>query len=103
MRRLCRSPSGLTSTSHPPSFLLNDTATTDVYALSLHDALPICNEVQQRHRLAVADIEHAVRRVAGRGPGRRDQQRRSEEHTSELQSRVDLVCRLLLEKKKNNK
>src|SRR6266536_6458688 len=66
-------------------FFFNDTATTEIYTLSLHDALPICCM----------------------GPIRLDAEtpcacrwRRSEEHTSELQSRVELVCRLLLEKKK---
>src|SRR5256885_5356561 len=65
-------------------FFFNDTATTEIYTLSLHDALPI----------------------SGSGPGRRGPawrwrwRRRSEEHTSELQSPCNLVCRLLLEKKK---
>src|SRR2546430_13418229 len=74
------------------SFFFNDTATTEIYTLSLHDALPISLEQQQivrRHRL----IE---RLLAG------DRLReRSEEHTSELQSQSNLVCRLLLEKKKD--
>src|SRR6266849_10812066 len=67
-------------------FFFNDTATTEIYTLSLHDALPISNG----------------RPCAGRETCRsaKDQRSRSEEHTSELQSRVDLVCRLLLEKKK---
>src|SRR5690349_24230839 len=76
-------------------FFFNDPAATEIYTLSLHDALPIY------HRLAGAgpapndDNLFVLRaRLAGRG--------RSEEHTSELQSRRDLVCRLLLEKKKNN-
>src|SRR5260370_41384602 len=69
-------------------FFFNDTATTEIYTLSLHDALPIC---PARCRTA----------PARRGPrppcsGRRP---RSEEHTSELQSHLNLVCRLLLEKK----
>src|SRR6266496_6468907 len=82
----------------PPSvsfffFFFNDTATTEIYTLSLHDALPISAPAQSgaAHRspgcwgwpLEPAAIAH-----------------RSEEHTSELQSRRDLVCRLLLEKKK---
>src|SRR2546421_9644166 len=76
-------------------FFFNDTATTEIYTLSLHDALPIyvdaahagsaalCPELRWIH----AGVEHA-------------DSYRSEEHTSELQSRSDLVCRLLLEKKK---
>src|SRR2546422_3027439 len=76
-------------------FFFNDTATTEIYTLSLHDALPI-------YRLPLHGQLH------GRGPGRRSAHhrpgpRRSEEHTSELQSRLHLVCRLLLEKKKKNK
>src|SRR5215203_7436137 len=66
-------------------FFFNDTATTEIYTLSLHDALPICLEdlhVHPRHRR------------------RANHPDRSEEHTSELQSRQYLVCRLLLEKKK---
>src|SRR5574340_1804222 len=69
-------------------FFFNDTATTEIYTLSLHDALPI--SVAGRH------VEH--RRPRPPLPGTR----RSEEHTSELQSPKDLVCRLLLEKKKKN-
>src|SRR5947209_19375212 len=74
-------------------FFFNDTATPEIYPLSLHDALPIyrkCNASSQslwpRH-----DSDPLCR-----------DRRRSEEHTSELQSRQYLVCRLLLEKKKNN-
>src|SRR6266480_7414280 len=67
-------------------FFFNDTATTEIYTLSLHDALPISNRVRPLCRAT-----HAV-------PRRPDV--RSEEHTSELQSHVNLVCRLLLEKKK---
>src|SRR5699024_12451599 len=72
-------------------FFFNDTATTEIYTLSLHDALPIC----------VCHVRS--RAVRGSGlwhRGARDAKARSEEHTSELQSRFDLVCRLLLEKKK---
>src|SRR5438445_12726079 len=68
-------------------FFFNDTATTEIYTLSLHDALPISGSTAQWSR-----------RDAGRPPRRA--WRRSEEHTSELQSRQYLVCRLLLEKKK---
>src|SRR5438105_10708170 len=72
-------------------FFFNDTPTTEIYTLSLHDALPICGVEVRLHRGAAL----AVDRRPGDGDGPR-----SEEHTSELQSRVDLVCRLLLEKKK---
>src|SRR2546427_9446733 len=87
-------------------FFFNDTATTEIYTLSLHDALPI-------FRLARTDVARDFRATAvqpSRDVGRhRDQARfpkfrvayRSEEHTSELQSQSNLVCRLLLEKKKN--
>src|SRR5206468_10619734 len=71
-------------------FFFNDPATTEIYTLSLHDALPI----YVRHRKDYA-TEWACRSPCG-GWARS----RSEEHTSELQSRSDLVCRLLLEKKK---
>src|SRR5687768_17893948 len=74
-------------------FFFNATATTEIYTLSLHDALPIC-------RQPVANVS---RRLRGTGPRTRPATRgdRSEEHTSELQSRLHLVCRLLLEKKNN--
>src|SRR5947209_13847961 len=82
----------------------NDTAPTEIYTLSLHDALPI-SEGQPRRRAhphLVAHVGHAAPRSGLRpgqhGAGAKD---RSEEHTSELQSRQYLVCRLLLEKKKN--
>src|SRR3989442_4854958 len=69
-------------------FFFNDTATTEIYTLSLHDALPICLQLADgldamHHEVELDRPEH-----------------RSEEHTSELQSRPHLVCRLLLEKKK---
>src|SRR5215510_16461142 len=67
-------------------FFFNDTATTEIYTLSLHDALPISPPAR-------------VLRPPP-GPRRRQWAVRSEEHTSELQSRGQLVCRLLLEKKK---
>src|SRR5438132_11315884 len=72
-------------------FFFNDTATTEIYTLSLHDALPIYGRVRTRQL-------HPHRRGLG---GERADGPRSEEHTSELQSHSDLVCRLLLEKKKN--
>src|SRR6476620_12570371 len=72
-----------------PCFFFNDTATTEIYTLSLHDALPISRRsVRQLVFWSSAACQ----------PGSRP--RRSEEHTSELQSRQYLVCRLLLEKKK---
>src|SRR5438874_7483602 len=71
-------------------FFFNDTATTEIYTLSLHDALPILKQYEAHAKLD-----------AGRGAILPEKSRlRSEEHTSELQSRRDLVCRLLLEKKK---
>src|SRR5256885_16710056 len=92
-------------------FFFNDTATTEIYTLSLHDALPISFlEVPVRVAPVPALMVRAglvrvalVREVALRGPVRGDRARaprRSEEHTSELQSPCNLVCRLLLEKKK---
>src|SRR2546428_11940169 len=74
-------------------FFFNDTATTEIYTLSLHDALPICLP-----SWSCAASPPANR--AGRPPRSTSARPRSEEHTSELQSRSDLVCRLLLEKKK---
>src|SRR2546422_5916048 len=106
-------------------FFFNDTATTEIYTLSLHDALPIWHRVPlpvvrrgnpdgrrperagcrpssgHRHRAAA----HLTDDVQPHGSGVRSLggNRRSEEHTSELQSRLHLVCRLLLEKKKNKR
>src|SRR5256885_7315688 len=94
---------------HPVSmfFFFNDTATTEIYTLSLHDALPIlhtplmsvdlhADSAGNGNAVATlplrADFEHAVLSLEGSV--------RSEEHTSELQSPCNLVCRLLLEKKK---
>src|SRR3712207_9522280 len=85
-------------------FFFNDTATTEIYTLSLHDALPILTIVSKRRR--------SMRSPSSQRPvwtgevwmtvlrGATSQWKRSEEHTSELQSRQYLVCRLLLEKKK---
>src|SRR5205809_4720722 len=70
-------------------FFFTDTATTDIYTLSLHDALPICSAAGSRR---------GPRGTPGGMPP--SGFARSEEHTSELQSRLHLVCRLLLEKKK---
>src|SRR4051812_49742060 len=79
-------------------FFFNDTATTEIYTLSLHDALPISVGIFALNGAGCAvyfaeEMHQAPRRIAVR----------SEEHTSELQSHVNLVCRLLLEKKKNKK
>src|SRR5438034_7940051 len=74
-------------------FFFNDPATTEIYTLSLHDALPICNKAPRR-RCSTRDCPVPGACAA---PGNHE---RSEEHTSELQSHSDLVCRLLLEKKK---
>src|SRR2546427_7683396 len=82
-------------------FFFNDTATTEIYTLSLHDALPISNANEParpngiyvpRFRNTPSSKRHS-RFIRGYGY-------RSEEHTSELQSQSNLVCRLLLEKKK---
>src|SRR2546430_8085171 len=80
-------------------FFFNDTATTEIYTLSLHDALPISLEVRERF-LARRRAERLD--ADAQGPDRAGDAR-SEEHTSELQSQSNLVCRLLLEKKKKNK
>src|SRR6478752_10518029 len=68
-------------------FFFNDTATTEIYTLSLHDALPISPSLSCKARLPRSCWTRWAR---------------SEEHTSELQSRLHLVCRLLLEKKKKH-
>src|SRR5206468_9909853 len=86
-------------------FFFNDTPTSEIYTLSLHDALPICAGVPSAHRrrgLAGSPTGGGPAPSAPPRPGAAAE-RRSEEHTSELQSRSDLVCRLLLEKKKKNK
>src|SRR5437867_5371593 len=80
-------------TSSPALFFSKDTATTDIYTLSLHDALPISTHEDRRPGPAGRLREH-------HRAGERRLPDRSEEHTSELQSPYDLVCRLLLEKKK---
>src|SRR3712207_7282357 len=93
-----------------PFFFFNDTATTEIYTLSLHDALPIClrngAEAAGLQGRAPGRVLHAVPRARPRPSPRLGLQgrsnARSEEHTSELQSRQYLVCRLLLEKKKKS-
>src|SRR5688572_32758036 len=79
-------------------FFFNDTATTEIYTLSLHDALPICLE----QLLAPGSADELFAGV-DLVPGEDGDQLRSEEHTSELQSQSNLVCRLLLEKKKGSR
>src|SRR2546430_7121324 len=81
-------------------FFFNDTATTEIYTLSLHDALPICTS-------AVAGPKRQTSHSRNQSNAKTFKERclsisspRSEEHTSELQSQSNLVCRLLLEKKK---
>src|SRR3712207_9365282 len=97
-------------------FFFNDTATTEIYSLSLHDALPISGvepfphesdgvtstgAIREAHQgLEPGEETDAGYRIAGRLAARRGHGgARSEEHTSELQSRQYLVCRLMLEKK----
>src|SRR3712207_7058820 len=100
-------------------FFFNDTATTEIYTLSLHDALPIYSDGESERRIgevleeigglpegrvlaSKADRDLTTRDFSGEQMRRSVERslRRSEEHTSELQSRQYLVCRLLLEKKK---
>src|SRR2546428_8790123 len=81
-------------------FFFNDTATTEIYTLSLHDALPIYRQGSGGQRRRVSQALTRQPRRSAQDPAA-DPHQRSEEHTSELQSRSDLVCRLLLEKKKN--
>src|SRR3970282_3048801 len=80
---------GQAAEMHRSPVFFNDTATTEIYTLSLHDALPICSS----HPV----FEHTEQPA----PSQTKQvtSNRSEEHTSELQSHPDLVCRLLLQKK----
>src|SRR2546426_4883078 len=83
-------------------FFFNDTATTEIYTLSLHDALPISRWIKARSSGLSSMIKTRSGRLIASLSGFPMQLReRSEEHTSELQSPCNLVCRLLLEKKKN--
>src|SRR5438067_13840731 len=105
----------LSSTSSSSMFFFfNAPPTTEIYTLSLHDALPILPDLESGNILAkqlqyLAGADSAGIVLGTRVPivltSRADpvRERRSEEHTSELQSRFDLVCRLLLEKKKKKK
>src|SRR5256885_11375867 len=86
-------------------FFFNDTATTEIYTLSLHDALPIYKHYGKIH----VHTHHSAWKILCRsappicaGGATGSDRQRSEEHTSELQSPCNLVCRLLLEKKKNH-
>src|SRR3989454_1649428 len=110
----------MTLSLHSSLFFFNDTATTEIYTLSLHDALPISRESNRRCATllpARSDPRPNPMPPPGRrcrsgrgcpsararpapGTGRARAEGRSEEHTSELQSPCNLVCRLLLEKKK---
>src|SRR5258707_2042837 len=81
-------------------FFFNDTATTEIYTLSLHDALPIYGGRAGTAVSAIHRARHHVQESAPLGLRLCRGLPRSEEHTSELQSRQYLVCRLLLEKKK---
>src|SRR3712207_8824176 len=89
-------------------FFFNDTATTEIYTLSLHDALPIFNIICSTARRSSSNISNKRNSSITTSSNSRNRNtssrisrciRRSEEHTSELQSRQYLVCRLLLEKK----
>src|SRR3712207_8864704 len=90
-------------------FVVNDTATTEIYTISLHDALriyPVLNFRLRRQPAEMVRRRHDAIRRHGEPPGRRRTtmvagRGRSEEHTSELQSRQYLVCRLLLENKQH--
>src|SRR5205085_10044744 len=92
----------------PTIFFFKDTPTTEIYTLSLHDALPIYRapslprgSADPRSTPERAVVPFSTEIVGGSRDGRKA--RRSEEHTSELQSQSNLVCRLLLEKKKKTK
>src|SRR5690242_21937662 len=86
-------------------YFFNDTATTEIYTLSLHDALPIlaCTVIKTHLSMARPIRLTPAGEILMRGAATLIILPRSEEHTSELQSHVNLVCRLLLEKKKKKK
>src|SRR5437016_6533905 len=90
------------SSSSLTVFFFNDTATTEIYTLSLHDALPIWGAQVLLIEAQPVDGVRPVAAPGAPGPGLPGVGR-SEEHTSELQSLTNLVCRLLLEKKKNTR
>src|SRR5258706_6484519 len=92
-------------------FFFNDTATTEIYTLSLHDALPICSQANLLVKRRFPGSHTGPLKTTGYRPldctkdlrdhgSKKRIQCRSEEHTSELQSLTNIVCRLLLEKKK---
>src|SRR3989442_368669 len=93
-------------------FFFNDTATTEIYTLSLHDALPIYCSPSGCSKVAKVNVRDSLCSSCPIAPGEWNtsnvvfggigHDERSEEHTSELQSRPHLVCRLLLEKKNGN-
>src|SRR2546430_14615687 len=92
---LLRAPS-----HHLAFFFFNDTATTEIYTLSLHDALPISTTLWYHdHGLGITRLNNYAG-LSGIYLIRSAAEDRSEEHTSELQSQSNLVCRLLLEKKR---
>src|SRR5438477_9759031 len=82
-------------------FFFNDTPTTEIYTLSLHDALPIsCRSISSTTSRTPTSSSATTAPCSTSRPTGTPRAARSEEHTSELQSHVNLVCRLLLEKKK---
>src|SRR2546429_9898246 len=83
-------------------FFFNDPAPTEIYPLSLHDALPIWRQIAPAWATLRASAARASATASPTATPAAIAAPRSEEHTSELQSRLHLVCRLLLEKKKNN-
>src|SRR2546430_13478885 len=89
-------------------FFFNDTATTEIYTLSLHDALPIWSCIPKSRQRCIRNLSTSSKVSLSRSSAIRSRavsfpsafcRSRSEEHTSELQSQSNLVCRLLLEKK----
>src|SRR5690606_40057701 len=84
-------------------FFFNDTATTEIYTLSLHDALPISGCRRAGQEAAAGHSRRLSRQSVYQDDAAHGRDPSSEEHTSELQSRENLVCRLLLEKKKKKR